>query len=207
MKKQFSLLTAALLLSGTSSAFASTADLTVTGKITPSACSPTLAQSEIDFGPISVSQLDPDNATEVGQRSVQLNVACDAATSYALTLVDNKPGTALHDGLYGLGLINGEQKLGGYDLVYFNPITENGTPTLLVSNDQAATWVNYTGGGFAPGSWAGFGGNTGGDWSPTKAQTLDVGMQISAFIAPAKDLDLSNEVTLDGFSTLEVKYL
>ncbi|MCE6980482.1 DUF1120 domain-containing protein [Pseudomonas frederiksbergensis] len=98
MNKQLSFLATALLISHMSSGFAaSTTELTVTGMITPSACSPILsAGGVVDYGKISAKDLMPTNAPNpvneslLGNYSPQLSVACDASTPFSLRVSDDR---------------------------------------------------------------------------------------------------------------------
>lgn len=109
--------------------------------------------------------------------------------------------------MYGLGLINTNQKLGGYDLSYTGAITENGSKEVLGSIDQGKTWKNYDGSGFPPATWAAFGDRSTGTWLPVSIKNLTVNMEVGTFIARADSLTLTDEVLIDGSATLEVKYL
>ena len=119
MNKHLSLLTAALLLTGASSAFAaSSTDLTVTGIITPVACTPSLANGGVvDYGKRSAKDLQSDrpHSTWSG-RSLQLTVNCDASTQFALKhLITGRHRKRLAPmRIFGLGLINTNEKLGFY---------------------------------------------------------------------------------------------
>ncbi|WP_223416427.1 MULTISPECIES: DUF1120 domain-containing protein [unclassified Pseudomonas] len=209
MNKRLSLLTAALLLTGASSAFAaSSTDLTVTGRITPTACTPSLANSGVvDFGKTSATDLHQTNWTFLGRPSLKLNVDCDAAQTYALHLKDNRENTAFRSHLYGLGLINTNQKLGGFDLGFSSAVSENGSIDVLISADQGTTWSPSVVAGHVPGTWAAFGDRSTGTLLPTPIKNLTVDMEVGAIIARADSLTLTDEVRLDGAATLEVIYL
>lgn len=209
MNKRISLLAAALLFTGASSAFAaSSTDLTVTGRITPGACTPILANAGVvDFGETPVHKLNQTTWTSLGQLPLQLNVSCEGAQTFALQLKDNRPNTALHAHLYGLGLINGDQKLGGFDLGFSGAVTENGPIDVLISANRGTTWSPSDGGKHAPGTWAAFGDSSTGTLLPVPIRNLTVEMEVGAIIARANSLTLTDEVPLDGAATLEVIYL
>jgi hypothetical protein len=203
-------LMAALLLTGASYTFAaSSTDLIVRGIITPAACTPNLSSNGvIDYGTISSRDLNQTTPTFLGQAALQLNVDCEAATLFALNLADNRPDSSIFPLLmYGLGLINTNQRLGGYYLSYDSAITENGSKELLGSVDQGQTWSNYEGEAINPGTWAAFGDRSSGSWFPAAIQHLTVNLNIGASIARADSLTLTHEVPIDGHATLEVKYI
>ena len=125
MKSLNTLLAALLLMSAGHSGAASDVDLAVKGKITPSACEPILSNDgNVDFGKISAKSLYSDIPTFLGNHSLQLTVTCEATTLLALHAKDNREGTSYSDGTYGLGLINGNEKLGFLTLVMTDAIAE-----------------------------------------------------------------------------------
>ncbi|POM11639.1 hypothetical protein CUU62_05905 [Pseudomonas sp. WP001] len=207
MKTPVSLLSSALLLAMTSSVFAaSSVDLTVKGLITPSACTPSLP-GDVDFGKIAAKDLNLDKTTTLERKTVQLSVNCDAATLFAIDPIDNRVGSAIYPGSFGLGMINENQKLGRYQLAFSNPVAE--TPsTLLARYNGEERWSQLMpDDGIAPNDLVALGsrGDTGWAPHPIKDAILDVTLYTS--IAPARDLTLTDEVAIDGSATFEVKYL
>lgn len=210
MNKRLSLLTTALLLTGASSAFAaSSTDLTVTGFITPAACTPSLSGGGIvDHAKIPVKDLNQDRDTRLTDATLQLSVNCNAPAVFALRGIDNRAASAVDPSMYGLGLINGTQKLGYYDLLFLNAMADGTVTTPLKSGDNGSTWSELaTGTSWMPTDLAGFGGNAGGAWLPLAIEDLTTDLVVHTYIKRASDLDLSNEVPIDGSATLEVKYL
>jgi type 1 fimbria pilin len=86
MNTRLSLLTAALLLTGASSVFAaSSTELTVTGLITPVACTPSLpSDGLVDLGKISAKDLFQDKETPLPDSRLQLSVKCDASAVFRI---------------------------------------------------------------------------------------------------------------------------
>jgi hypothetical protein len=209
MKTTVSLLTAALLITGASSAFAASTDLTVKGLITPSACTPNLANGGVvDYAKISASDLNQITDTPIGTQTLQVTVNCDASALFAISAIDNRIGTAstAANVYFGLGLINETEKLGGYSLRFQDPIAESPVNTLH-SQDDGATWSRSKAGLFAPGYWMGFGSETAGGWAPDALQNLTANLVVDAFIARTDSLTLTDEVKLDGSVTLQIEYL
>jgi type 1 fimbria pilin len=211
MNKRLSLLTAALLLTGASSAFAaSSTDLTVTGIITPTACTPSLANGGVvDYGKKSAKDLNPTLHTHLGVETIQLTVNCDASTQFALKASDNREGsTSISDSTtFGLGLINTNEKLGFYQLSFMNPVAD--TPvTAMYSQNQGDTWSRlWDDDGISAAFLIAFGNRTGSVWTPDFLQNVTVDIAVNTHIAPANSLTLTDEVTLDGSATLQIEYL
>ncbi|NVZ56889.1 DUF1120 domain-containing protein [Pseudomonas edaphica] len=209
MKTSLSLLSAALLLTSASSAFAaSSIDLTVKGLITPSACAPSLSSGGvIDHGKIASKDLKPDNWTVIGNHTLQLAITCEAPTLVALKGIDNVGDS--HDPMnrYGLGLVSG-QKLGGYSLTFGNPIADNAAISVIESSDNGLTWQENIPGDTWPAAYlASFGDRSTGSWAPTPVRLVTADLKVQTLIAPTAGMDLTTEVPIYGSATIEVKYL
>ncbi len=207
MKTPVSLLSSALLLAMTSSVFAaSSVDLTVKGLITPSACTPSLP-GDVDFGKIAAKDLNLDKTTTLERKTVQLSVNCDAATLFAIHPVDNRVGSAIRFGSFGLGMINENQKLGMYQLTFSNPVAE--TPsTLLAKYNGEERWSQLMpDDGIAPSDLVALGSRGDSGWAPHPIKDAILDVTLYTAIAPARDLTLTDEVAIDGSATFEVKYL
>lgn len=208
MKTSLISLSTVLLLSSISSAFAaSTVELTVTGLITPSACTPMLSSTVIDHGKISAKDIDQDRG-KIFNNNLDMTVTCDAQTLFGLRGIDNRAASSTMPGVgYGLGLINDTQKIGNFTLAFVSPNADGTNVLPLESTDNGATWSDTEGATWQQAYLASFGERSGGTWAPIPIQNLVTQMQVQTTIAPARGLDLSNEVLIDGSATIEVKYL
>ncbi|MBT9299650.1 MULTISPECIES: DUF1120 domain-containing protein [Pseudomonas] len=207
MNKSLTLACTALLLASTAPAFAaSSVDLTVKGLITPSACTPNLPGT-VDFGKISAKDLNQDSQTQLEAKNLQLTVSCEASTLFAINPVDNRIGTSTRNGAYGLGLINGTEKLGRYFISVRNPVTD--IPSIMLTMHAEGRWSElFEDDAVEPNNLFAFGNlDSESGWAPHPLQNAAVEIVLNTAIAPAKDLTLTNEVALDGSATLEVKYL
>lgn len=203
MNKTLSALAVSLLLISSPTAFAaSTVDLTVKGLITPSACTPNLSNGGvIDHGKISAKDLLPNNPTHIGTHTLTMTVSCDAAISFALHSIDNRDAST--GSSYSLGMNNGK-RLGWFYVMLRNPVADSIAVQPIASYDSGTTW-------FREDQW-----DSGlymsvaamdDDSQPLAVKDLTVDLVVSSSIARTDGLDLSNEVTLDGSATFEVKYL
>lgn len=206
MKTSLTALTAGMLLLGCASAFAaSTVDLTVKGLIVPSACIPDLTSGGvIDHGKISAKDLLPASPTLIGTHVMTLVVICDAAIAFALNSIDNRAGSSVSASDYGLGLINGEQKLGWFSLMLRNAVADGAQVQPIASQDSGNTWYGES--AWDSGLYMSMA-TMSDDTQPVAMKELVVELVVNTSIAATDSLDLSNEVTLDGSATLEVKYL
>ncbi|MHC8312972.1 DUF1120 domain-containing protein [Pseudomonas sp. GT1P32] len=183
---------------------ASSTDLTVTGLITPNACTPTLSGGGIvDHGKLSAKDLNLDKNTFLPLETLQLAVNCDAATAFRLLPTDNKLGTVTGPNDFGLGFINGDQKLGGFTARLMTPMADGVAVQPLWSSNNGGTWNRGT--DLNHGILSAFGA-VGGPNTPIAVKDLQADLRVSTAIARADSLDLTNEVALDGSVTLTIAY-
>lgn len=208
MRKTLTVVAATLMASSSWHTFAaSSVDLTVTGLITPSACTPGLSGGGVvDHGKISAKDLSATDQTLLPASTLQMVVNCDAQTLFALKGIENSVGSTNPNG-FGLGLINGNQPLGHYTLELLNASADTAAATTLKSVDDGKTWDAMGGDVWSTLNLASFGNQSGGNWAPIPIKDLTADLKVSTLIAPASELDLTNEVPIDGSATLEVKYL
>ncbi|AZE82420.1 Beta-fimbriae probable major subunit [Pseudomonas orientalis] len=204
-----SLLSSALFLALTSSAFAaSSVDLTVKGSITPSACTPALSDGgAVDYGKIAAKDLNLDKETSLPIQSMQFSVSCDAATLMAIRTIDNRVGSSSggpDSEKFGLGLINSTEKLGYMGLKFATSQVVDGAPAGSVSSEnKEGPWMNsrywaheiYVAPSVPSGS------------APIPAKLWTAELRIAPKIAPTSELTLTGEVPMDGSVTVEVVYL
>lgn len=206
MNKLLLPLAASLLLGAPLAFAASTTELKVIGKITPSACTPTLngaSEGVIDHGKISFSDLNETGETKLPEHTLTLSVNCGAAIAFALQAIDNQPGTSPAPEKYGLGFINGDQPLGYYKLTLRNPFADNVAVQTIASEDRSI-WYREK---FVEPQLYMSVGTLADETQPLPTQELTVDLVVETFINRADGLDLSNEVPINGSATIEVIYL
>lgn len=185
---------------------ASSVDLTVKGLITPNACEPTLSNGGVfDYGKISVKDLAPPaQPTALEKRTMAINITCAAATLAGLQGKDNRAGSDLGDGrYYGMGLVNGTEKLGDYFLRLQN-LTADGAPMRSIkSEDNGATWQASQ--IMRPNFLMSVADDT--TVAPVAFQVLSGEIEIEPYIAPTENLTLDKELPMDGSATFTVRYL
>ena len=194
----------ALLLSSANAFAASSVDLTVKGLIVPSACTPSLSGGGmIDHGKVSAKDLNPDRGTAIGVHTLSMTVDCDAPIQFALHPIDNRAASGLTTD-FGLGFINETQKLGHFSLTWRGMVADGVTVQPIASMDQGKTWYSEK---FWEPSMYMAAASMSDDTQPLPIQNLRVDLEVLTIINAAASLDLSNEVTIDGSATVEVKYL
>lgn len=205
MKKIPHALTMAIIALTSPLTFASSTDLTVTGHITPNACTPTLADGgNIDIGKVPVKNLNPIANTEVGNHYMAFNVNCDAPVLFAVKSIDNKPDTNISSPLFfGVGLTPANEKL-GYFWPYIANLQADGLNAAAIrSTDGGESWTRATTINSNELLATSIIGNT----TPIAVKDLAMLLWINTYIARADSLTLNDEVPIDGSMTLEIKYL
>jgi len=201
-KRLLSSLLASTLLLSAGHALAGT-DLSVTGRIQFGACSLALGNGgTIDLGTLSRKDLDESSETLFG-RDVTFAIDCQTPAKVAIKAINNRENVVDKWGVnYGLGLA-------GSGRFRFNPTARygDGKPLghHLLSTNGGHSWM--VGGSFfmPPSSlsaWA-----EEGETLPRAFQTIRGGLFVTITLPPARDLDLSQEIALDGSATLELIYL
>lgn len=194
---------------------ASTAELTVSGLITPMACTPVLsAGGLVDFGKISQKDLNQATATRLPLKTLTLTVSCNAPGRYALRMRDNRDGTAHVNSeiYYGLGLDTAGNKLGVYS-VKFDPKQTVADALPVTYGTESTTggvaWRTSNTNPIDIGSRSllGFTDVVGSTAGPSAIQNLTSTLTLEAVINAKQNLDLSVDTLMDGSATLEVVYL
>lgn len=207
MSKSLNALFTTLLLTTSGAAVAaSSVDLTVKGLITPSACEPSLPNGgHVDIGKISAKDLKADDHTNLGEHTLPFTVTCDAATLMAIEPNDNRAGSSTDPvpSRFGLGLINSTEKLGFLEVWLSAPSADGTAGRMIGSVDGGTTWTRES--NLATGGILSVADNT--TLAPVPVKLFTADMTVSASIAPASGLTLTQEVPIDGSVTLTVKYL
>ena len=206
MKKIPHALTMAIIALTSPLAFATSAtDLTVTGLITPNACTPTLADGgNIDIGKVPAKNLNPIANTEVGNHYMALNVNCDAPVLFAVKSIDNKPDTNISSPLFfGVGLTPADEKLGYFWPLVANLQADGLNAAAIRSTDGGESWTRAT----TINSNELLATSIIGTTTPIAVKDLSMLLWINTYIARADSLTLNEEVPIDGSMTLEIKYL
>ncbi|AWM95100.1 hypothetical protein DJ564_06120 [Pseudomonas sp. 31-12] len=205
MKKYFAALSATALISVAPYALAaSSTDLTVTGTITPNACTPLLSEGgNVHHGKISSKDLNQDKVTNLAEKTLQFTVNCDSAIAFRLKPIDNRFGSATGSNTLGLGFVNGDQRLGSVDAGFYSPLADGVAVLPIHSKNNGDTWsasrwlehnALFAFGAVADPS------------TPIAIKDLVTDLRVLTQIARADSLDLSNDAAIDGSVTIEIDY-
>ncbi|HBO2187564.1 TPA: DUF1120 domain-containing protein [Pseudomonas aeruginosa] len=190
------------------------AELSVGGQVRPGgACGLALGNGGVfELGTISRKDLKEAEETYIGPPGgleISLGILCQAPTKVALRMLDNRAGTSISSVAWAFGLgASGGRNVGWYS-VWIDRINGDGKPGLPeMRQPPGQAWEHpQQGWGWATRpswlySWA-----EKGQTSPQGFQDIRAVLELFPMIAPAKDLDLSQEIAIDGSATLELVYL
>lgn len=210
------LITGAFLLAGISNAIAaSSVDLSVVGKITPSACTPSFPGSNVvDYGKISAQDLKPSLSTPLPDTTLKMRVDCAATALIAVKVTDNRLGTGYNKSIpsqpllsgFGLGLASNDAKIGGYILKISDALADS-IPGEPIESKDGQTWFDAWDSVWQPGWMRSIKAAAGPSIAPKPLQTLEADLRFEAWIAPSRDLPITEEVQIDGNATLDIVYL
>ncbi|MBF4210791.1 DUF1120 domain-containing protein [Pseudomonas donghuensis] len=192
-------------------AMAATTDLTVTGVITPTACTPTLGNGGVvDYGTLSLANLEQDTSFyHLPAKTLDLTIDCSAPINFALIASDNRHDSSGPSNFqFGLGT-HAQQNLGFYFMSWKqeNVLVDGNAGHALTSHDGGNSWSSSILGSFndagkTPEYRSALSSNPG---MPSPATNVSVTMDITGMIN--NDLSITENAQIDGSATIEVLYL
>lgn len=192
---------------GTSVLAASSAELNVTGLITPSACSPTLsADGVVDHGMVPARSLNQHEYSALPAQVLDLTVSCNEPVLFVLVGMDNRADSSLGPGFYyGLGtnIHAPKERLGTVSLAFREVIGDGERVLVLASSNQGLTWFPES--NAYPNNYMGFAHP--GTLVPEPHRLLTATLHVNTSINAAAYLTLKQEVPLDGSIVLDLRYL
>ena len=186
---------------------ASTAEVTVTGTITPNACTPALSENGIvDHGLVPARSLNQYEFSVLPSRTLDLTVSCNEPVLYVLVGVDKRADSSVGPGFYyGLGnnIHAPSERLGSVSLAYRNVMGDGEPVLVLASSNQGVTWFPES--NAYPDNYMGFAHP--GTLVPDPHRLITATLHINTSINAAAYLTLTQEVPLDGSIVLDLRYL
>ena len=228
-------LTGAICCVGSAVADDATSALAVKGKIVPGSCTPTLSNGgKVDYGTIQTTSLfRPSNS--LGVKNITLSISCNDKAYVGFTATDNRRGsvaenievansfsakttvsnnTSYTSYLFGLGTTLEDKPVGAFTIgIDVNNVSLDGASlqnkTLYYSLDNVAWSASYTGGIYPYTSEfpAVQGFRTSSVSTPQAFKEAEIPLIISAAIVDARELSVTDKVTLDGNVTFSIIYL
>ncbi|HDS0923507.1 TPA: DUF1120 domain-containing protein [Stenotrophomonas maltophilia] len=191
-------------------AFAQSADLSITGRIFPGACVVELGNGGVaDLGDIRLDSLQADINTVLDDVDMNMTVACESAVRFALDGVDNNHDSSISPSQYGLGFTASDEKIGSARLVVVDVTADSEPAKTMRSNDGGDNWVIdlFPGSATIPkGELLGFGVGPI-ENGPTAIKNLQGTVKVRATIAPTSELTVTDDVPVQGNATINLTYL
>jgi len=193
------------------SAFAQSADLSITGNIFPGACTVSVGNGGVaDLGDIRADTLNADTTTLLAPVTLPMNVDCESDVRFALQGVDNTAETSTQPDRYGLGMTANEEKIGNANILVAD-VTADGVPAHgTFSYDEGLTWnESHPGGHFtlAMPDMLGFAKEQSVDTGPAAIKSLQGSLKVIAQIQPTDELTIDEDVLVNGSATINLTYL
>ncbi|MFT0476640.1 DUF1120 domain-containing protein [Pseudomonas antarctica] len=186
---------------------ASSTELSVTGSITPSACTTTLsANGIVDHGKVPAHTLNQYELKDLPTQELGLEVSCNQPVLFVLVGMDNRADSSLGPGFYyGLGTNTHAplERLGIVSLTIGEVTADNQPLRVLASSNQGETWFPEP--TAYPNNYMGFA--SPGTLVPEPYRVVNATLQINTSINAATYLTLKQEVPLDGSIMLDLRYL
>lgn len=186
---------------------ASDTELTVTGLITPSACTTTLsANGIIDHGLVPARSLNQYEFSALPPQTLDLTVSCSEPVLFVLVGLDNRASSSLGPGFYyGLGtnIHAPSERLGTVSLAIREAMGDDERVLVLASSNKGETWFPES--NAFPNTYMGFARL--GTLVPQPYRLVNATLQVSTSINAAAYLTLKQEVPLDGSIVLDLRYL
>lgn len=193
------------------SAFAQSADLSVTGKIFPGACVIDLSNGGIaDLGDIRKESLSVDKATLLEPVMFPASISCESEVRYALQAIDNaaeSTANALH---YGLGMTPSDEKIGYADVGFFETLIDGGTAYITESSNRGQTWSSSSFSAlsnFDRDNYHGFTKVGSVTTGPSAIKELTTNVRVRARIQPSSELTITDDVPINGSVSINLHYL
>ena len=192
------------------SAFAQSADLSISGRIFPGACVVELGNGgTADLGDIRLDSLQTDITTVLDDVDMSMTVSCESAVRFAFQGVDNSGDTSINDAQYGLGLTAADEKIGGARIGLVDVTVDGEVGHARTSEDGGQNWVIDLVPGYAQigkNTLLGFN-NVRNDVGPSATENLLGTLKVRATIAPTDTLTVTDEVQINGSATVNLVYL
>ncbi|WP_439848389.1 DUF1120 domain-containing protein [Pseudomonas fluorescens] len=196
-----------LCLTATPALCASSVEVTLSGSIIPSACTPTLSPSGIvDHGRVPARSLNQYEFTQLPGKTLDLHVSCNEPVLFVLVGVDNRAASSVGPGFYyGLGnnIHAPDERLGSVSLAIREVMADDQRALVLASSNQGETWFPES--NAYPDNYMGFAHP--GTLVPERHRLLTASLEIKTSINAAAYLTLDQEVPLDGSIVLDLRYL
>ncbi|CAB3651382.1 hypothetical protein AKG08_25765 [Achromobacter piechaudii] len=226
------LLAATLFMSASAQA-ATSAELKVTGRITPPSCDLSLdGNGVLNFGDRAFNSLNGDG-TKLTEKPIGLSITCEGSTRVGLHVVDNRASSKVLKAslnanawgstnalitdafIFGLGSVAGANDtqipIGGYMFGFKEgDVQVNGTKAIVLYSTDKRSWSAeaITRQFISPNyTYSFLLGTPGANSTPTPVTTVNGSLTVTPTINRASELPTTAAIPLDGSATISLVYL
>ncbi len=206
---------AELQASGVVQVEGATAALALQASVVPAACRLQLGEGgRVDFGVIPAGQLSASKATSLW-RSLSAAVSCDGPTRFALRAVDNRqPAQGQHVQGAARSVLFGAGKSAGDGLAWSlrldGPVMGDGQALQpLYATQGSGGWAASPAPAYfhTDNRLLGFASSQHRAAGPALIRQLHAMLRVELYVAPLRQLQLRDQIPIDGAATLELVYL
>lgn len=209
------------ILAASAAVAAPTTELKVTGVIKPIACTPTIGAGSavVDYGNIPAGSLTTGQNKVLDTKEVPFTIACEAPVKMAVTASDNRAASKVtglaslvsasagETSMFGLGTAAAKNVGAFHFTMKQGSFTGDGVNVDTIGSAVSATpaWSKSTNGGMSTDrmlSWS-----TSGATAPGSYKVVSGTLAVTAVLNKPENLNLTQDINLDGSATIEVKYL
>jgi hypothetical protein len=191
-----------------------TAPLTVTGNITPAACTASLSNDgAFKYADIDSSTLNDTSTTTLPTSpAASFNISCMGEAQVTWAIVDNQPGTSSDTSdvaNLGLGTDRDGNKIGSYKVAMSSPVVDGVSNQVYVmkSTNGGVSWSYLERGGYLMRPAQLYTYSTDNGYNPGKGKTFSANVVITPKIAPKSTLNTTGDIELQGNATINLGYL
>lgn len=193
-------------------AHAANTSLSVTGLITPAACTIVVAaDGTFDYGELKAYEdlnSTITSPTGLDDKTLAYTLSCDAPTSIGIKLTDSRVGTAYSptNRTFGLGLDQSDNQIGNVTYKFnVDPLVDSQPGNMVRTVDNGTTWAQSTSPVVYNGSMdmLSYGSGT----AVTNVENVSGTITAFTTIAPKADLDVTRDIRINGLAVLELIYL
>lgn len=203
---------ATLLIAAAPAAFANTAQVNVTGTITPASCNISIANGgNFDFGEISAADLNRDKNTLISAQTSAFSIDCDAPARFMVSATDVNEGENSNPGdqQFWLGSTAAGEAMGYFRIGLYTQAsdifwTKSADGGLTWNSSSKDHYLNYLKRHTETVGWTTIEGSNAG---PEYIQQLTGELLVPLSINKASELTLNEDQKLDGGAVLTIVFL
>ncbi|WP_392434265.1 hypothetical protein ACF3VQ_07290 [Yersinia sp. HM-2024] len=176
-----------------------TAELTVKGQVTPPTCTVTAPEGGVyNVGEIPGITIKSSAITVLPTITKNWLVICDLETYLSVMGSENRVGSSMSNGQYGLGFVNDTGRIGDYFINMSNAKVDGVSKYFYKQNEQANTTLQLLIGPLNTLSWV----HANATKAPGKVFSADIGVTPRLGSVATMNGPITENIKIDGSATL-----